>query len=363
MSDGICFAGLDVHARKISGAAVQLGSGEVFRIRLGGSPGEAIGWLQSLPGEVRAVYEAGPTGFVLARAAREVGLELMVCAPGSIPRQPGDRVKTDARDALKLARLHAAGQLRAVVVPEPPLEALRDLVRAREDLRHELMGARHRVSNMLLRRGVIFDGPGETWSPRHRRWLNSARFDEPLAEVVFSEYLACHDVLLARRDRLDQLIAEQALSERWGPLVGRLRCLRGINTLSAVGLVAEIGDPNAFPHPKQLASYLGLVPSEHSSGETRRQGSITKAGSAHARRLLVEAAWHYRRPVRVSADLKQRQHGQPAAVIDTAWRAQLRLYQRWARLDGARAKRRTTVAVAVARELAHFVWEIARQPD
>jgi transposase len=218
MSDGICFAGLDVHARKISGAAVQLGSGEVFRIRLGGSPGEAIGWLQSLPGEVRAVYEAGPTGFVLARAAREVGLELMVCAPGSIPRQPGDRVKTDARDALKLARLHAAGQLRAVVVPEPPLEALRDLVRAREDLRHELMGARHRVSNMLLRRGVIFDGPGETWSPRHRRWLNSARFDEPLAEVVFSEYLACHDVLLARRDRLDQLIAEQARASagaRW----------------------------------------------------------------------------------------------------------------------------------------------------
>jgi transposase len=363
MSDGICFAGLDVHARKISGAAVQLGSGEVFRTRLGGSPAEAIGWLQSLPGEVRAVYEAGPTGFVLARAARAVGLEVIVCAPGAIPRQPGDRVKTDARDALKLARLHAAGQLRAVLVPEPPLEALRDLVRAREDLRHELMAARRRLSNMLLRRGVIFEGPGETWSARHRRWLLAARFDEPLAEVVFSEYLACHDVLLARRDRLDQLIAQQALSERWGPLVARLRCLRGIDTLSAVGLVAEIGNPHAFSHPKQLASYLGLVPSERSSGETRRQGSITKAGSAHARRLLVEAAWHYRRPARVSATLKQRQQGQPATVIDTAWRAQLRLYQRWARLDGARAKRRTTVAVAVARELACFVWEIARQPE
>jgi transposase len=193
--------------------------------------------------------------------------------------------------------------------------------------------------------------------------LTKARFDEPLAEVVFSEYLACHDVLLARRDRLDQLIAEQALSERWGALVARLRCLRGIDTLSAVGLVAEIGDVNAFAHPKQLASYLGLVPSEQSSGETRRQGSITKAGSAHARRLLVEAAWHYRRPARVSAELKLRQRGQPAAVIDVAWRAQLRLYRRWAQLDGARAKRRTTVAVAVARELAHFVWEIARQPD
>jgi transposase len=363
MADGICFAGLDVHARKISGAAVLLGSGEVFRARLSGSPDEAIGWLQALPGEVRAVYEAGPTGFVLARAAREVGLELMVCAPGSIPRQPGDRVKTDARDALKLARLHAAGQLRAVAVPEPPLEALRDLVRAREDLRHDLMGARHRVSNMLLRRGLLYDGPGETWSDLHRKWLTKARFDEPLAEVVFSEYLACHDVLLARRERLDRLIAEQALASRWAPLVARLRCLRGVDTLTAVGLVAEIGDVNAFAHPKQLASYLGLVPSEQSSGERRRQGSITKAGSAHARRLLVEAAWHYRRPARVSAGLKQRQRGQPAAVIDVAWRAQLRLHQRWAQLDGARAKRRTTVAVAVARELACFVWEIARQPD
>ena len=230
---------------------------------------------------------------------------------------------------MKLARLHAAGQLRAVTVPEPPLEALRDLVRAREDLRHELMGARHHVSKMLLRRGVLYDGPGETWSPKHRKWLTSARFDEPLAEVVFSEYLACHDVLLARRDRLDRLIAEQATSERWGPLVGRLRCLRGIDTLSAVGLVAEIGDPTAFARPTQLASYLGLVPSEQSSGDTRRLGSITKAGSSHARRLLIEAAWHYRRPARVSADLKTRQKGQPAAVIDTAWRAQLRLYQRW----------------------------------
>jgi transposase len=250
-----------------------------------------------------------------------------------------------------------------VLVPEPPLEALRDLVRAREDLRRELMAARQRLSSMLLRRGLRFDGPGETWSLRHRRWLAAARFEEPLAEVVFSEYLACHDVLLARRDRLDRLIAEQALSERWQPLVGRVRCLRGIDTLSAVGLVAEIGDPTAFAHPTQLASYLGLVPSEQSSGDTRRQGSITKAGSAHARRLLIEAAWHYRRPARVSADLQSRQRGQPAAVIDVAWRAQLRLYQRWAQLDGARAKRRTTVAVAVARELAHFVWEITRQPD
>jgi transposase len=180
---------------------------------------------------------------------------------------------------------------------------------------------------------------------------------------VFGEYLACHELLLARRDRLDMLIAQQADREPWTALVGRLRCLRGIDTLTAVGLIAEIGDFHAFEHLKLLASYLGLVPSEHSTGDKRHQGAITKAGSGHARRLLVEAAWHYRRAPRVSLTLRRRQAGQPAAAVDAAWRAQLRLHKRWAHLDAARGKRRTTVAVAVARELSHFVWEIARQPD
>lgn len=363
MSEGICFAGLDVHARKTAAAAVQLGSGEVFRARLGGGPEETIGWLRSLPGPVRAVYEAGPTGFGLARAARAAGLEVMVCAPGAIPRQPGDRVKTDARDALKLARLHAAGQLRPVVVPEPELEALRDLVRAREDLRGDLMAARHRISKLLLRRGLVWPGPGGAWSTRHLAWLSTLGFDDRLADLVLGEYLACHEVLLARRDRLDGLIADQARQGSWAPTVARLRCLRGVDTLTAVGLVAEIGDFAAFDHPRRLASYLGLVPSEQSSGERRRQGAITKAGSGHARRLLVEAAWHYRRQPRVSLELRRRQAGQSPAAIEAAWRAQLRLHRRWAHLDAARAKRRTTVAVAVARELACFVWEIARQPD
>jgi transposase len=174
MSDGICFVGLDVHARKTAAAAVQLGSGEVWKAQLPGSSAAAIEWLQSLPGEVRAVYEAGPTGFQLARAAREAGVEVMVCAPGAIPRQPGDRVKTDTRDALKLARLHAAGQLRPVLVPAPELEALRDLVRAREDLRGDLMSARHRVSKLLLRHGLIWAGPGATWAQRHLQWLSKA---------------------------------------------------------------------------------------------------------------------------------------------------------------------------------------------
>ena len=363
MSDGICFAGLDVHARKTAAAAVVLGSGEVFRARLGGEPAETIGWLRSLPGEVRAVYEAGPTGFGLARAARAAGIEVMVCSPGAIPRQPGDRVKTDARDALKLARLHAAGQLRPVLVTAPELEALRDLVRAREDLRGDLMAARHRISKLLLRRGLVWAGPGHTWSERHLRWLSTLGFGDVLADVVLGEYLGCHEVLLARRDRLDALIAAQATREPWAQTVGRLRCLRGVDTLTAVGLLAEIGDFAAFAHPKQLASYVGLVPSERSSGERRRQGQITQAGSAHARRLLVEAAWHYRRPPRVSLTLRRRQADQPPAAIEAAWRAQLRLHRRWAHLDAGRGKKRTTVAVAVARELACFVWEIARQPD
>src|SRR3954468_23612606 len=365
VSDGICFAGLDVHARKTAAAAIRLGSGELWKAQLAGSPSAAIEWLQTLPGPVRAVYEAGPTGFGLARAARAAGLEVMVCSPGAIPRQPGDRIKTDVRDALKLARLHAAGQLRAVTVPSAELEALRDLVRAREDLRGDLMAARHRISKLLLRRGLVYDGPGHPWASKHHAaWLSAIDVGEPLGRVVLGEYLACHEVLLARRDRLDGLIAEHAHEPQWAALVGRLRCLRGIDTLTAVGLIAEIGDFSAFAHPKQLASFLGLVPAESSSGEKRRQGSITKAGSSHARRLLIEAAWHYRRHPAVSLTLRRRQHGQPPAAIDAAWRAQLRLHHRWAHLDARRAKKRTTVAVAVARELSCFVWEIpARQPD
>jgi len=268
------------------------------------------------------------------------------------------------RDALKLARLHAAGQLRPVTVPSVELEALRDLVRAREDLRGDLMAARHRISKLLLRRGLVYAGHGHPWeSQRHAAWLGSIRLAEPLSQVVLGEYLGCHEVLLARRDRLDRLIDEQSREPEWAALIGRLRCLRGVDTLTAVGLLSEVGEFSAFSHPKQLASFLGLVPSEDSTGERRRQGAITKAGSSHARRLLIEAAWHYRRRPAVSLTLRRRQNGQPPAAIEVAWRAQLRLSGRWAHLDARRAKRRTTVAVAVARELACFVWEIARLPD
>ena len=363
MSDGICFVGLDVHAHKTAGAAVRVGSGEVWKAQLGGAPTAAIEWLRTLPGPVRAGYEAGPTGFGLARAARAAGIEMTVCAPGAIPRQPGDHTKTDQRDALELARLHAAGQLRPVVVPAPEYEALRDLVRCREDLRGDLMRCRHRTSKLLLRRGHVWAGPGSTWARRHLEWLSGLRFEDPIVELVFAEHLAQHEAVLARRDRLDALLGEQADDGPWSPTVARLRCLRGVDTLTAVGLIAEIGDISAFAHPRHLTSYLGLVPSEDTTGTRRRQGSITKAGSSHARRLLIEAAWHYRRLPRISQTLRARQRGQSPAAIETAWRAQLRLHRRWAHLDDMRGKRRTTVAVAVARELACFVWEIACQHD
>jgi transposase len=355
--------GLDVHARSIVACGLDTVSGQVARQRLAPTVSAVLDWLQRLPGPAAVAYEAGPTGFGLARQLSAAGVRCVVAAPSKLQRPAGDRVKTDARDALKLARLHAAGQLRAVVVPAPELEALRDLVRAREDLRGDLMAARHRISKLLLRRGLVWAGPGTTWNDGHLRWLGRISLGDPLADVVLGEYLACHEVLLARRDRLDALIAEQATHRPWAQTVARLRCLRGVDTLTAVGLIAEIGDITAFAHPKQLASYLGLVPSEQSSGERRRQGAITKAGSTHARRLLIEAAWHYRRRPAISLKLRRRQANQPPAAIDAAWRAQLRLHRRWAHLDAARAKKRTTVAVAVARELACFVWEIAHQPD
>jgi transposase len=340
-------------------AAVQLGSGEIWKAQLPGPSAAAIEWLRSLPGEVRAVYEAGSTGFELARAARAAGVELMVCAPGAIARQPRDRIKADTRDALKLARLHGAGQLRPVVVPAPELEALRDLVHAREDLRGDLMSARHRIGKLLLRRG-LWAGPGETWSDRHLLWLSKVRFTEPLLEVVFGEYLAHHEVLLARRKRLDQLIAEQSVQGSWAPSVARLRCLRGIDTLTAVGLVAEIGEISAFSHP------AGQLPRPGPIGAVIRDQA--PAGLDHQSRLRPRPQTARRGGLALSPPAQHLVDAQAPPERSAAVRSRPRGAHSCAgivagHLDVARAKKRATVAVAVARELACFVWEIATQPD
>jgi transposase len=352
------WVGLDVHAAKVVACVVDAESGEMSVRRLPGDTTKVVSFCAGLPGPTRVAYEAGPTGFGLSRALHAAGIGCVIAASGKIERPAQDKVKTDRRDAERLVRLLMIDGLYAVQVPTSEEEALRDLVRAREDLRGDLMRARHRMGKLLLRHDVRYDGTSDTWSHRHRQWLSMVRLPERGAQATLLDYLGAIDALIIRRDQLEATIAELAPRSPWAEAIARLRCMRGIDTLSAVGLCAEIHGFERFEHPKQLMSYVGLVPSEHSSGQTRRQGAITKSGSQHARRLLLEAAWHYRHPPRLGTRLKARQVDQPATVIAIAWKAQQRLHQTWRRLDTKRRKRKTIVAAAVARQLAGFCWAI-----
>jgi transposase len=353
------WVGLDVHRASVVAAIMDGESGELRVCCLGGETREVVAFCAALAGPVRVAYEAGPTGFALARALSAVGVECVIAAPGKIERPSSDRVKTDQRDAQRLLRLLMIDGLHAVRVPSPQEEALRDLVRAREDIRGDLMRARHRMSKLLLRHDVRFEGTAAAWTAHYRQWLGGVDLGDRGAQVTLRDYLGAIDALIVRRDALEGAIAELVPGSPWAQTVARLRCLRGLDTLSAVGLCAEIGDWQRFARAGHVMSYLGLVPSEDSSGPTRRQGSITKTGSGHGRRLLVEAAWHYRKPPAKGQALKRRQAGQPAHVIAISWAAQQRLHRTWQRLDGERGKRRTIVAVAVARELAGFCWATA----
>jgi transposase len=294
----------------------------------------------------------------LARELQRRGVECVVAAPSRIPRASGDRVKTDRRDAEHLVRLLLAGQLAAVRVPGAEEEALRDLVRAREAVRVDLMRCRHRLSKLLLRHAIRFDD-GRAWTDRHRAWLGSIELDRPAAQATLLDAIGAVDALVHRRERLEREVIALLPSSPWTIQLGRLRCLRGIDTLTAAGLCSEIGDFERFARAEQLMSYVGLVPSENTTGQQRRLGAITKTGSGHARRLLVEAAWHYRKRPAIGRALRDRHDGQPAEAVAIAWSAQQRLHRTWARLE-ARAKRRTIIAVAAARELAGFCWSITR---
>lgn len=360
MAKARTLVGLDVHASKVVAAMLDAETGELRFSRLPGETDRTLALCAELEPPLRVTYEAGPTGFGLARALESAGIDCVVAAPGKIPRAAQDRVKTDRRDAEHLVRLLLAGKLEPVRVPTGEEEAMRDLVRAREDVRGDLMRARHRVSKMLLRHDQRFSAGQQAWSQGHRDWLAKVELSDPVAQLVLRDYLAAVEAMVIRRDELERRISELVPSSPWSELVPRLRCLRGIDTLSAVGLCAEVSDFERFRRPGELMSYLGLVPSEHSSGDRRRLGSITKSGSRHARRLLVEAAWHYRLGPRPSRELAKRQQGQPEHVIAISWKAQQRLGRTWRRLAEERGKRRTLVAVAVARELAGFVWAIAR---
>jgi transposase len=353
--------GLDVHAAKIVAAVLDPETAQVQYFRVAGDVGQAAGLCAALPRPVRAAYEAGPTGYGLARELERRGVACVVAAPSKIPRASGERVKTDRRDAEHLVRLLLAGDLYPVRVPGGEEEALRDLVRAREAVRVDLMRCRHRLSKLLLRRGIRFED-GRAWTERHRVWLAGVDLGHDAAQATLIDQVGAVDALCHRRDQLEREILARLGDSPWATQVGRLRCLRGIDTLTAAGLCAEIGDFERFARAEQLMSYVGLVPSEHTTGDQRRLGAITKTGSAHARRLLVEAAWHYRRRPAISKALAARQDGQSAHTIAIAWSAQQRLHRTWQRLE-QRAKRRTIIAVAAARELAGFCWAITTRTE
>jgi transposase len=346
--------GLDVHAASVRLAAVR--ADELLCEKTLPYDVEAVEReVRRWPG-ARCCYEAGPTGFGLYRRLTAVGIACDVVAPGLVPQRPGDRVKTDPRDARKLARLHAGGLLEPIYVPSEELEAARDLVRAREDARIDRMRDRHRMSKFLLRHDLRL--PGKSWGVTRRAWLGGVSFERAPRQQTFDTYLKALDLVDARIADLERQIAQVAGQGPWAELVGRLRCLRGIDTLSALGIVCEIGDFDRFRSAEEFMGFVGLVPSERSSGEKRKQGSITKVGNSHVRRLLVEAAWNANHRPQVGATLARRQRGQDPLVIERAWRCQQRLYRRWRRMQ-ARGKPRQKIVVACARELAGFVWAIA----
>jgi transposase len=348
--------GLDVHARSVAAAAIDGVTGELSQARLTPSHDHIRSWIEQFDGPVAVAYEAGPTGFGLYRALNAVGVRCVVAAPSKLQRPPGDRVKTDAKDAVHLARLLRLGEITAVTVPTVDQEAARDLVRAREDCRGDLMRARHRLSKLLLRHGFVYSG-GQAWTGVHDQWLRRQRFDHRATTMAFESGYEAVTAITARRGRLDKAIAELAAGSEFTPIVHRLGCLRGIATLTAFALAVEIGDWNRFTG-SSIASFVGLVPSEHSSGASRVQGSITKTGNTHVRRLLVEAAWHHRPAYRPGKVMRDRWD-----LADPATRARgdagnRRLHQRWVQFN-LRRKRPVIANVAIARELAGWCWSLA----
>jgi transposase len=348
--------GLDVHARSVFGCGFDAETGKVVERRLTPDYREIGEWVGSLPPPVSVVYEAGPTGFGLARSLRAGGIDCVVAAPSKLVRPTGDRVKTDARDARHLARLLHLGEVVAVTVPSPTQEAARDLVRSRDDCRGDLMAARQRLTHLLLRHGIVYYG-GTAWTGKHELWLRAQRFDVPALQHAYD---AAFDALLAatdRRDRLDAAITEMASDSAFTPVVTRLGCLRGVSTLTAFGLAVEIGDWHRLTG-RSIGTYLGLVPTEYSTGTTRCQGGITRTGNSHARRLLIEAAWQHRKPYRPGTALRRRWDAACPAARARGQAANRRLHARWVHFD-QRKKRPVIANAAIARELAGWCWSLA----
>jgi transposase len=354
------FIGLDVHKESID---VAIADGKEARHygRVGGDAHSVDRLIRKLRGVHRApvfVYEAGPCGFWIYRRLKSQGLKCMVVSPSMTPRNAADRVKTDRRDAMKLARLARAGELEPIYVPDALDEAMRDLVRAREDAVCMQRQARQRLQALLLRNEIRYIGRS-SWTRAHRRWLSGIKLPNAAQQIAFEEYVRACEECERRVERFEQAIVAQLEHWRWRPAVHELEALRGISTLHGVRIIAELGDFQRFETPRKLMGYLGMIPSEDSSGPRRRQGAITKAGNSSARRALIEAAQAYAHPARVSWVIARRQVHASQRACDIAWKAQLRLCARFRRL-AARHLPRNKIIVAVARELAGFVWAIAR---
>jgi transposase len=363
MGDRITYVGLDVHKDGVVVAVAEGGiRGEVREYgRIANTAAALDRLVRKLGGEdvrLRFCYEAGPCGYGIQRHLSGHGHECVVVAPSLIPKRAGDRVKTDRRDAASLARLHRAGELTAVWVPDAGHEAMRDLVRARLAAVHALRRARQQLSGFLLRQGCHYGRPA--WTKLHRRWLAGLKFEQAVHHIVLEDYIAAVEAAEARRDRLTAQI--EAMLPDWtlAPVVAALQTMRGMALVNAATLIAELGDLSRFANPRQLMAYLGLVPSEHSSGASVRRGGLTKAGNGAARRLLIEASWTYRFPARVSRELLLRQEQQPKPIREIAWKAQLRLCARYRKLARS-GKPANVVTAAIARELAGFIWAIARR--
>ncbi len=355
--------GLDVHKDSITVAAAEPGrsAGRVVG-KLAHDVNKLLKVLGKLgpPQQLHVVYEAGPTGYGLQRTLHAKGYGCEVIAPSQMPKRPaGARLKTDARDSVELAECSRAGQLHAVWIPDPADEAIRDLSRAREDAINSRTKARQQLKSFLLRHTVRYAGK-TSWCKAHYRWLAEQSFGAAASQTAFTEYLLAVQAADERVQRLSQALQDSIKGWRFEPVVAALQALRGIDIINAIGLVCEIGDLSRFEHPRKLMGYLGVVPSEHSSGERVRRGGITKTGNAHARRLLIEAAWNYRFGARLSWRAQKRQEDLSEPIRAMGWKAQLRLTKRFATLK-ARGVQINKVCVAVARELVGFIWAIGTQ--
>lgn len=357
MQKVITHVGLDVHAERIVIASLEGQAREPVVSDIPNAAKVIRRTFQRLAREsyeLRCCYEAGPCGFEVQRLLTSMGIACDVVAPSLIPVRAGDRVKTDRRDATKLARLYRAGELTTITVPSPDREAVRDLVRARDDVRKDLTAARHRLGKFLIRHGRVFHG-GRNWTQRFWVWLRAQQFERECERITFEHYVHEVEHHAGRRADLDRQLEAVARTEPYAKLVGKLSCLRGISTLSALALLAEIGDFRRFDSPRQLMAFVGLVPREYSSGGKEKRGGITKTGNGHVRRILVEAAWAYRHRPAFGPRAKEALRHQPADVSAYAKKAQIRLHRRFTRLVG-RGKKSQLAVTAVARELCGFTW-------